>query len=184
MSHFIEFPLADAFHFIEPGPVILLVTSQGGKSNIMTLSWSTLIDFDPLICCVLSPGDFSYEILRNTQECVIAIPTVDMMEKVVQIGNCSGKDTDKFKAFNLTSLKAQNVETPLIKECLANIECEVVDTSLADKYGLFVMRGLKAWIDKTRKETRTFHAIGNGTFVVDGEIKNLQHLMTKWGQFL
>jgi flavin reductase (DIM6/NTAB) family NADH-FMN oxidoreductase RutF len=107
-----------------------------------------------------------------------------MIEKVVQIGNCSGEDTEKFKTFTLTPLKAQNVETPLIKECLANIECEVVDISLADKYGLFVMRGLKAWIDKKRKETRTFHAVGNGTFVVDGEIKNLQHLMTKWGQFI
>ncbi|MDR0666619.1 MAG: flavin reductase family protein [Campylobacteraceae bacterium] len=179
--NFAEVPLYKAFEFIEPGPVILLVTSEDGKPNIMTLSWSVLIDFDPIIGCVLSPGDYSYEILRKTKECVLAIPAADIIEKAVQIGNCSGEDTDKFQKFALSPLKASHVKAPLIKECLVNIECIVTD--IIDKYGLFVMEGVKAWIDKDKSEKRTFHANGDGTFVIDGEIKNLKHLMTKWQQF-
>ncbi|MDR1451377.1 MAG: flavin reductase family protein [Helicobacteraceae bacterium] len=184
MEHFSEFPLSDAFHFIEPGPAILLVTSQDGKPNVMTLSWSVLIDFDPIIGCVLSPGDFSYETLKKTKECVIAVPCVDLLEKTVQIGNCSGAAIDKFAAFDLTALTAEVVKPPLMKEALANIECVVIDASLANKYGLFVMRGVKAWFDRKKTDKRTFHAVGDGTFIVDGETINLKRLMTKWEQFI
>jgi flavin reductase (DIM6/NTAB) family NADH-FMN oxidoreductase RutF len=99
---------------------------------------------------------------------------------VVDIGNCSGKDIDKFKTFNLTSLPAKKVKAPLIAECLANIECRVVDDRMVEKYSLFVLEGVKAWIDPDRKERRTFHANGDGTFVVDGRTLNLRKKMTKW----
>ncbi|WP_198470801.1 hypothetical protein, partial [Acetomicrobium sp. S15 = DSM 107314] len=45
-----------------------------------------------------------------TRECVIAVPTVDLLEKVVDIGNCSGKDVDKFARFGLTPLPAKDVQ--------------------------------------------------------------------------
>ncbi|MDR2790441.1 MAG: flavin reductase family protein [Campylobacteraceae bacterium] len=182
--NFTEFALNKAFEFIEPGPVLLLTTQYKHKINVMTLSWSTLFDFDPQIGCVLSPGDYTFEILKASKECVLGVPTVDIMEKVVQIGNCSGENMDKFKTFNLTPLDAKMVKAPLIKECLFNVECKITDISLADKYGLFVMEGVKAWLDKNRPEKRTFHANGNGTFVIDGETKNLKHLMTKWQIFI
>jgi flavin reductase (DIM6/NTAB) family NADH-FMN oxidoreductase RutF len=174
------FPLDRAFQILEPGPAILLSTSYKGKPNLMTLSWSTVIDFTPIFGCILSPGDYTFEILKKTKECVIAIPTVDLLNKVVDIGNCSGLDTDKFTRFKLTALKGKYVNAPLVKECLANIECKVTDTSLAGRYGLFVMEGLKAWYDPARKERRTFHANGDGTFTVDGRTRDLRERMTKW----
>ncbi|MDR2081674.1 MAG: flavin reductase family protein [Campylobacteraceae bacterium] len=182
--NFAEFAIDKTFQFIEPGPVLLLATQYKQKTNVMTLSWSTLFDFTPQIGCVLSPGDYTFEMLKAAKECVLGIPAVDIMEKTVQIGNCSGKDADKFKIFNLTPLPAKIVKAPLIKECLVNIECKVTDTSLADRYGLFVMDGVKTWFDENRIEKRTFHANGDGTFVIDGETKNLKHLMTKWQIFI
>jgi flavin reductase (DIM6/NTAB) family NADH-FMN oxidoreductase RutF len=146
----------------------------------MTLSWSTVIDFTPVFGCILSPGDYTFEILKKTRECVIAIPTVDLLRTVVGIGNCSGIDTDKYTRFKLTAVKGKFVNAPLVKECLANIECKVTDTSLAGKYGLFVMEGLKAWFDKERKEQRTVHANGDGTFKIDGRIRDMRKRMTKW----
>jgi flavin reductase (DIM6/NTAB) family NADH-FMN oxidoreductase RutF len=103
-----------------------------------------------------------------------------MIDQVVDIGNCSGEDIDKFKAFNLTPRPAQKVKAPLIAECLANIECRVVNDSLVDKYSLFILEGVKAWVDYDRKERRTLHANGDGTFVVDGRTLNLRKKMTKW----
>ena len=87
---------------------------------------------------------------------------------------------NKFEAFGLTNSPAEKVKAPLIAECLANIECRVVDDRLVDKYNLFVLEGVKAWIDPDRKERRTFHANGDGTFVVDGRTLNLRKRMTKW----
>jgi flavin reductase (DIM6/NTAB) family NADH-FMN oxidoreductase RutF len=174
------FPLNRAFQFLEPGPTILLSTSFKGKPNLMTLSWSTVIDFTPIFGCILSPGDYSFEILKKTKECVIAIPTVDLLTTVVDIGNCSGIDTDKYAQFKLTAIKAKYVKAPLVKECLTNIECKVTDTSLSGKYGLFIMEGLKAWFDSSRKEKRTIHANGDGTFKIDGRTRDLRSRMTKW----
>ena len=105
---------------------------------------------------------------------------MDIINQVVDIGNCSGQDTDKFKIFNLTPQPAKKVKAPLIAECVANIECRVIDDSLVDKYSLFILEGVKAWVDPDRKEQRTFHANGDGTFVVDGQTINLRKRMTKW----
>ncbi len=175
-----ELPLSKAFRLIEPGPVVLVTTALNGKANVMTMSWHMVVDFTPQIGCIIGSCDFSFNALRATKECVLAIPTVDMAGKVVDIGNCSGQEVDKFKTFGLTPLPAEKVGAPLIAECLANLECRVVDTSLVDKYNLFVLEGVKAWIDSERKERRTFHANGDGTFVVDGRTLNLKKRMVKW----
>ena len=180
-----EIPLSKVFHLIEPGPVVLVTTADKGRANIMTMSWHMMMEFEPpLIGCVIGSWDHSFTALRATGECVIAIPTVDLASKVVEIGNCSGQDVDKFDAFGLTPVSAEKVAPPLVAECLANLECRVADTSLVDKYNLFILEVIKAWTDPERKERRTIHANGDGTFVVDGKTINLKKKMVKWQAFL
>jgi flavin reductase (DIM6/NTAB) family NADH-FMN oxidoreductase RutF len=180
----IDYSLEKSFELFEPGPVLLLTTKQGEKSNVMTLSWHALIDFTPIIAVVLSNGDYSFNTLRKTKECVLAIPNAELMQTAVSIGNCSGRETDKFATFNLTAAKSQRVKPPLIAEALYNVECAVIDVSLADRYGMFVLEGLKAWENEKIADRRTFHAHGNGIFTLDGEEINLKNLMTKWPQFV
>ena len=176
----IELPLSKAFQLIEPGPVVLVTTAHKGKANIMTMTWHMVMDFTPQIGCIIGPWDFSFTALKATKECVLAIPTVDIAGKVVDIGNCSGRDVDKFEKFGLTPMPAEVVKAPLIKECLANLECRVVDTRMVNRYSMFVLEGVKAWIDPERKERRTFHAVGDGTFIVDGRKLDLKKRMVKW----
>jgi flavin reductase (DIM6/NTAB) family NADH-FMN oxidoreductase RutF len=180
LTHMRSFPLDEAFKLIEPGPVVMLTTSHKNRPNVMTMSWHMDVDFVPIIACVVSEGDYSFQALARTKECVIAIPGVDLIKKVVDIGNCSGRDIDKFAAFKLTPVPAKEVQAPLIKECLFNIECRVIDTRCVKKYNLFILEGVKAWQDSTRSEKRTFHALGDGTFAVDGRIIDLRERMTKW----
>jgi flavin reductase (DIM6/NTAB) family NADH-FMN oxidoreductase RutF len=172
---FIELPLEKAFLLIEPGPVILVTTKDKGKINVMTISWHMLTDFTPQIALTTGPWNYSFEALRKTMECVIAIPTIDMAEKVVRIGACSGTSIDKFRKFSLTALPASDVGAPLVSECLACIECRVTD--YLEPHGIFILQGVRAWIDPDRQERRTFHAIGDGTFVSDGEKFSFRHLM-------
>lgn len=163
-------PLSKVYRLLEPGPVVLLTTAHKGRTNVMTMSWHMMVDFEPpLIACIVSDRDHSFAALRATKECVIAIPAVELADKVGAIGNCSGRDVDKFEAFHLTPAKAHRIAAPLIAECFANIECRVVDTRLVNKYCLFVLEGLKARIDPKQKEPKTIHHRGFGKFVVDGE---------------
>jgi len=170
--------LNKAFTLIEPGPVVLVTTNNGKKDNIMTISWTMVMDFTPVFAITTGSWNYSYAALRKYRECVIAIPTVDLIDKVVGVGTCSGADTDKFEKFRLTPIKGKHVKPPLIKECLANIECKVID--IVKKHNIVVLEGVYAYFDSSRKEKRTIHAIGDGTFVVDGRKLDRKKMMRKW----
>jgi len=164
-----SFPLSKVYGLLEPGPVVLVTTAHKGRANIMTLSWLTMMDFEPpRIGMVLSERNYSFAALKATRQCVINIPTVELAAKVVAVGNSSGRRVDKFAAFGLTPRPAREVEPPLIEECYASLECRVTDARMARQYNFFVLEVLKAWIDPARKHPRTLHHQGKGRFVVDG----------------
>jgi flavin reductase (DIM6/NTAB) family NADH-FMN oxidoreductase RutF len=167
--------LSKAFTLMESGPVVLVTTNDCGKNNIMTISWTMVVDFTPQFAITTGPWNYSYAALRKSRECVIAVPTVDLIDQVVGVGTCSGADTDKFEKYRLTPVKGKHVSSPLIKECLANIECKVVD--IIKKHNIVVLEGVAAYLDKSRKEKRTIHAIGDGTFVIDGRMLNRRKMM-------
>ncbi len=163
-------PLEKVYQKLEPGPVVLLTTSAGGRPDVMTMSWHMMVEFvPPLIACVVSDANFSHASLRETGECVIAIPSAELAKTVVGVGNCSGRDVDKFARFGLTPLPASSVAAPLIAECGVNIECHVVEKKLAPRYNLFIVEAVKAWIDPKLAKAKTLHHCGFGRFVVDGE---------------
>jgi flavin reductase (DIM6/NTAB) family NADH-FMN oxidoreductase RutF len=173
-----DLPLAKVYQLLEPGPVVLLATARKGRANIMAMSWHMMVEFEPpRIACVVSNADYSFASLRATGECVIAIPAIQLAQKVVAIGHCSGRDTDKFKRFGLTPMPAERVKPPLVAECFANLECKVVETRLVNKFNLFVLEVLKAWIDPAQKQPKTIHHHGYGKFTIDGETIKLKSRM-------
>lgn len=172
------YPLGDVYRLLEPGPVILLTTTYRGKSNIMTLSWQTMIDFEPpIVACVVSNRNTSFEMLRKSKECVINIPTVNIAKQVVGCGNTSGASVDKFKKFKLTATTAATVNAPLIEECYANLECKVIDSKLANKYNLFFLEVQKAWVAPTKKYPATLHHFGHGHFMIASKTQKLSSRM-------
>jgi flavin reductase (DIM6/NTAB) family NADH-FMN oxidoreductase RutF len=173
-----SFPLSKVYALMEPGPVVMLSTAKKGRNNIMIMSWHTMMEFEPpLIGCVVSGRNYSFDALRTTKECVINIPTVELAKKVVAAGNCSGRTVDKFKKLGLTPAKAANVAAPLIAECYANLECKVFDTRLVNQYNFFILEVVKAWKDTAVKIPRTLHHAGYGLFRVAGEALKLPSKM-------
>lgn len=164
-----SFPLSNVYGLLEPGPVVMVTTAYQQQNNIMTMSWHTMLEFEPpLIGCVISNGDYTFDRVVATKECVIAIPTVELASKVVHVGNSSGRHIDKFKAFEFTATSASLIHAPLIAECYANLECKVIDTSMVDKYNFFVLKVVKAWINPDIKEPKTIHHRGKGLFMIAG----------------
>ena len=158
--------LSRAFTLIEPGPVVLVTTHDGRKSNIMTISWTMVLDFSGRFAITTGPWNHSWTALTGTRECVVAIPAADMIDTVVGIGTCSGADTDKFEKFGLTPVKSKNVAAPRIGECLANMECRVAD--IVGAHNIVILDAVAVYADPDRKEKRTLHAVGDGTFIADG----------------
>ncbi len=175
---FQDLSLREVYKLIEPGPVVMLTTADGGYCDVMAMSWHMMVAFaPPTIACLVSGGDHSFGALNKTGECVIAIPDAALAETVVAVGNVSGRTVDKFKAFGLTRVPAQKVAPPLIGECFANLECRVADDALVERYNLFVLEVVKGWRDPAVEVPRTLHHRGYGTFAIDGEIITLDSRM-------
>ena len=173
-----DLPLSKVYQLLEPGPVVLLTTARRVRANVMTLSWHMMVEFEPpLVACVVSNRNHSFATLRATKECVIAIPTLELAPKVVEVGNCSGRTVDKLERFGLTPVPAELVAPPLVAECFANLECRVADTRFVKRYCMFILEVLKAWIDPAQKYPKTIHHHGYGKFAVDGEMIKLKSRM-------
>ena len=170
--------LSEVYRLLEPGPVVMVTTAGPERTNIMTLSWHMMMEFEPpLLGCIISARNYSFGLLKANKECVINIPTVELAKKVVACGNTSGRQVDKFKTFGLTPGASSSVKVPRIEECYANLECKVVDMQMVAKYNMFILKVVKAWIDRSVKQPRTIHHAGKGFFVVAGKTIKLPSRM-------
>ena len=162
-------PLAKVYRVLETGPVVLVTSAGPKRPNIMVMTWHMMMEFEPpLIGCIISNRNGTFEIVRKTKECVINVPTAELAEQVVGCGNVHGRRGDKFSRFGLTPVPASCVQAPLIAECYVNLECVLVDRSMVEKYNMFIFEVRKAWIDPKKKRPRTIHHRGNGVFFVAG----------------
>ncbi|KZT59507.1 hypothetical protein CALCODRAFT_481571 [Calocera cornea HHB12733] len=182
-AHLAAYPAENTHRLLEPGPVLLISTrSAQGVPNLMTCGFHMPLQHSgpPLVALVLGQWDHSYAALAETGECVLAVPGVDLAQQVVDVGNCSGEDVDKWARFAFTPLPAEAVQAPLVGEALACVECRVRDRRNVSRYGMWVLEPVRAWVNGAREETRSFHHRGDGRFVVDGEELDLRERMTKW----
>lgn len=164
-----DFPVHEIRKFLEPGPIVLVSSSYKGQADIMTMGWHTVMEFSPsLIGCIIARSNHSFDLIRKSRQCIINIPTEDMINTIVGIGNCHGADIDKFAEFNLTAQKAAKVNAPSIKECFANFECRLYDGKMIDEYNYFVFEVIKARVATSPKYPKTVHYCGEGIFMVSG----------------
>jgi flavin reductase (DIM6/NTAB) family NADH-FMN oxidoreductase RutF len=166
-----DFPVSDVRRYLEPGPIVLVSSRWKGETNIMTMGWHTVMEFTPsLVGCVIAGTNHSFELIRNSGECVINLPTTALTDTVVRIGNTSGAEVDKFRECALTAEEASEVGAPLIRECHANFECRVHDDALVERYSFFIFEVVKAHVAASPRHPETLHYTGDGVFMVSGRI--------------
>jgi len=179
MRHFkkTDFPVSQIRRFLEPGPIVLVSSAWKGQTNIMTMGWHTVMEFSPsLVGCVIAASNHSFDLVKGSRECVINVPTLELARTAVGIGNCSGRDVDKFKEFKLTPVKATKVKAPLIAECYASLECRLHDARLVNTYNFFIFEVVKAHAATSPRNPTTIHYRGDGAFMVAGRSISLRRL--------
>jgi flavin reductase (DIM6/NTAB) family NADH-FMN oxidoreductase RutF len=164
-----DLPVTQVRRYLEPGPVVLVSSAYRGRRDVMTRGWHMILMDDPSrVGCFIWDQNDSYEMVRRSEECAINVPTVDLAETVVRIGNCHGRDVDKFEKFGLTATDAREIGAPLIADCYANFECRLIDSSLIKRYSLFVFEVVKAQVATSPRWPTTIHYRGDRVFMISG----------------
>ncbi|HWV18241.1 MAG TPA: flavin reductase family protein [Rhodocyclaceae bacterium] len=164
-----DFPVWQVRRYLEPGPIVLVSSAWKGETNIMTMGWHTMMEFAPsLFGCIISSANYSFEMIRKSRECVINLPTVELTDIVVGIGNCSGVEVDKFTEFGLSAEPSAQVKAPRIAECHANFECRLADASMIGKYNFFIWEVVQAHVAVRPRHPKTLHYTGDGVFMTAG----------------
>jgi len=132
MSGKLEVDSAYTYRLLHPMHTVLITCiGKAGKPNVTTLAWAMpTSNKPPLVAISVSPQRHSHMLIEESQEFVINIPTLELLQSVYACGTFSGRSFDKFKKAGLTPIPGKKVKAPAIRECVAHIEC-IVDTQIS-----------------------------------------------------
>ncbi|HEY45099.1 MAG TPA: flavin reductase family protein [Anaerolineae bacterium] len=139
------------FHYLLHPYNTSLVTccDAEGNPNIITIAWLIPVSVrPPLVGMSIGHSRFSYRLIRETGEFVINVAPYEIANHVLFCGRRSGRDVDKFAETGLTPSEAQNVRPPIIKECIAHLECRVVQDVEAGDHHIVVGEVLAAYANR------------------------------------
>jgi flavin reductase (DIM6/NTAB) family NADH-FMN oxidoreductase RutF len=173
-------PLDRAHRLIGPGPVVLVTAARKGKVDITPIGWAMPVGVrPPLVAIAVYEGNFLNELIRAAGEFVLNVPSMDLLRQVQYCGTNSGRDVDKFQVTGLHEAEPEEVETPLIEECLAHLECALVDVVTPGDHGIFIGEVVYAqaeeeafvdnWLEKTEKELQPLYHVGGTLFSALGK---------------
>lgn len=112
-----------------PGFPIALVCV---RNNIITVAAVSFFSFGgrrgklPMVMVGIVPTRYTFELLKETDNYSINIPTRELLEAIKICGSKTGRDVNKFEATGLTPKKAHKISSYLIEECPVNLECKIV----------------------------------------------------------
>ena len=174
--------LRRSYRLLNHGPVVLVTSAAGGRTNVMPAAWVMPIDFEPpLVAAVIAEGTATRALVDAAGELALSIPPASMLDAVYEAGQVDGREVDKWARFGFRPAPGSRVAAPLVEGCLGWLECRVVDRSLAEKTDLFVCETVAAWADDevfrdgewrfAEPDRRSVHHVAAGRFFVTGDAR-------------
>jgi flavin reductase (DIM6/NTAB) family NADH-FMN oxidoreductase RutF len=173
--------LSRSYKLLNHGPTTLVSAAHGGRTNVMAAAWVMALDFEPpKLAAVLAADTYTRELAVASGELVINLPTVAQAELTYAVGSVSGRETDKFTTYGITTTPGSVVAAPMVDGCVAWLECRLYEEPhMADAYDLFVCEVVAAWADPevwngrdwtwANDQKRTLHHCAGGVFFAIGE---------------
>lgn len=171
---------SNALRLLHPMHTVLVsCVGKSGKPNIITLAWAMPTSVNPpLVAVSIAPRRHSHSLIEITREFVVNIPTVEILNETFFCGAVSGREHDKFKEAHLTPLPARKVKPPIIKECVAHLECKLQNQFTTGDHTIFVGEIVEAYANKGTFESvynlgkakMIFHLGGNEFATLDPKV--------------
>jgi flavin reductase (DIM6/NTAB) family NADH-FMN oxidoreductase RutF len=173
----VKVSISSSYKLLHPMHTVLVsCVGKRGRPNIITLAWAMPTSINPqLVAVSIRPERHSFALIEETKEFVVNIPTMDILKETLFCGRKSGRDYDKFKETSLTPLPAKKVKPPIIKECVAHLECKLHNQFATGDHTIFIGEIVEAYADKEAftdkynlKKARMIFHLGEDEFATLG----------------
>lgn len=187
-SHRHPVELAKAYRLLNHGPTVLVSAASGGRRNIMAAAWAMPLDFaPPKVAVVLDKSTWTRELLEDSGEFALQVPTRAQVDLTQALGSSSGRElverdgADKFETYGLASFAMAETSAPLLEGCAAWLACRLLpEPAIQQRYDLFLGEVVAAWADarvfsngrwhfEGHDGLRTIHHVAGGHFLLDGD---------------
>ena len=124
---------------LSPVPCVLVTSGTVDKPNVFTVGWTGIINSQPPRLYVsIRPERYSYELIKESRELTVNLPTQAMTRSVDFCGVRSGRDVDKFEKCGFSAVQANHVSSPIIDQCPIALECKVFDIIPLGSHDMFL----------------------------------------------
>jgi len=176
-KNFVPIPVSKFYRLINHGPCVLLTSGKDDRINVAPAAWfTTVTEAPPLLALPVAERHYTSELIRETREFALNIPSDDMLYAVIYTGKSSGRNEKKMAMAGLTPKPGVKIGTPYIRQCIGHIECQVKDILPYGDSLLFIANVLYAearqvlfddyWITE---RARTIHHLGSAYFATTGK---------------
>ena len=140
---------------LNPVPAVMVSCGTEEENNIITVAWTGIVNSEPPMTYVsVRKQRHSHDMIAKTGEFVINMTTEKLAFATDYCGVRSGRDVDKFKEQNLTPVKGEKVNCPVIKESPVNLECKVVEVHEYGSHDMFVAEIVNVQVDEELMDER------------------------------
>lgn len=134
---------------LNPEPPVLVSCGSMEAANLITIGWTGTICTQPsMVSISVRPERYSYQLIKDSGEFVINLPTRKLVRTVDWCGVKSGRDYDKFAEMKLTPLPASTVSCPILAESPVNLECRVTQVIPLGSHDLFLAKVTAVDVDE------------------------------------
>lgn len=106
-----------------------LTVKSEDKVNTMTIGWGT-VGFmwnRPVLTMMVRYSRYTHELIKNAPDFSVSVPLDGHLKKALaEVGSTSGRDLDKFAAFDITPEAARSINSPVIADCGLIYECRML----------------------------------------------------------
>lgn len=124
-----------------PLPPVLVSCGTMDKPNALTIAWTGIVNTDPPMTYIsVRPERYSYDIIKESGEFVINLPTEAMVRAIDFCGVRSGRNMNKIETCGLSLEPGETVSAPLIVESPIHLECKVTQILPLGTHHMFLAK--------------------------------------------
>lgn len=141
--------------------VVAIAKDRNGKANPITLGWTMIVSGEPpMMAIAVAKTHYSVEAIEHSRCFTIAFPSSEMADAALFFGSKSGRDADKFAEFECETAPAEEIDSLLLTDAVANFECNLESQMLTGDHVVYVGEVVACHINTEPK--KRLYTIGPG----------------------